>query len=68
MKDIDCIGLSCPMPVVNTKKALKENPEGVNVTVDNVCAKENVTRFAKNMGYNVTVNEADGIWKMEIRK
>lgn len=68
MIDLDCIGLSCPMPVVNVKKALKENPEGLNVTVDNVAAKENVTRFAKNMGYNVTVNEADGIWKMEIRK
>lgn len=68
MKDVDCIGLSCPMPVVYTKKAIKESPDGLNVTVDNVAAKENVARFAKNMGYNVSVNEMDGIWKLEIRK
>lgn len=68
MRDVDCIGLSCPMPVVNTKKALKDSPDGLNVTVDNICAKENVSRFATNMGYNVNVVESDGTWKIEIRK
>lgn len=68
IKDVDCVGLSCPIPVVHTKKALKENPEGLNVTVDNVAAKENVTRFASNMGYKVSSSEDNGVWTLQIRK
>lgn len=68
MTELDCTGLSCPIPVVKTKKALKDNPEGLNVLVDNMAAKENVSRFSATMGYNVTVTENDGTWKIEIRK
>jgi len=68
MIEVDCIGLSCPIPVVNVKKALKDNPDGLNVTVDNIAAKENVTRFASNQGYKVSSKEDCGVWKLEIRK
>ena len=68
MFSLDCTGLSCPIPVVKTKKALKENPEGMDVLVDNVAAMENVSRFAEKMGYNAAVVEMDGAWKIEIRR
>ncbi len=68
MKELDCFGLSCPIPVVNTKKAIKDNPEGLDVLVDNVAAKENVSRFGKAMGYNVEVTEMDGGWRISLRK
>lgn len=68
MMEVDCRGLSCPIPVVNTKKALKEHPEGVFVTVDNIVAKENVCRFAQAMGYNPSVTEGDSEWKIEIKR
>ncbi|MCR4677006.1 MAG: sulfurtransferase TusA family protein [Sphaerochaetaceae bacterium] len=68
MKEIDCFGLSCPIPVVNTKKALKDNPKELAVLVDNVAAKENVSRFGKAMGYNVEVLEIDGGWKIQLKK
>ncbi len=69
MNEVDCLGLSCPMPVVMTKKELKKNPEGAIVLVDNVAAKENVTRFAKTMGYSVSIEEAEnGSWKLRIEK
>lgn len=68
MVTVDCLGLNCPIPVVNTKKALKTNPEGLDVLVDNVAAKENVSRFGEKMGYTVGVVEQDGSWKIEIRR
>lgn len=52
---IDARGLSCPLPVVMTQKAAKENPATLEVLVDNACAVENVTRFAKNKGYTVRI-------------
>lgn len=52
---IDARGRSCPEPVLMTKKALQGNPNSIEVIVDNVTAKENITRFAKNSGYKVEV-------------
>ncbi|MCF7945254.1 MAG: sulfurtransferase-like selenium metabolism protein YedF [Spirochaetia bacterium] len=45
-KIIDTSGLSCPQPVILTKKALKEPPNTtIQVLVDNETAKKNVLRF-----------------------
>ena len=59
MKTIDAQGLSCPEPVVLTRNAVKENPEGVIVLVDAVAARENVTRFGKSQGYDVAVEDTE---------
>ena len=68
MKEIDVRGLSCPLPVVETKKALKENPEGVKILADSIVSKENISRFAGAMGYNLKTEEKDGIWEIELTK
>ena len=47
MKRIDTCGMSCPQPVLMTKKSLEENPEGLDIIVDNNTAKGNVERFLK---------------------
>ena len=54
---IDARGRSCPEPVLMTKKALSNNPEVLEVLVDNTTANENISRFAKNSGYNVEVTQ-----------
>jgi selenium metabolism protein YedF len=60
-KTIDNRGLSCPQPVINTKKALEELAQkGINVftltvIVDNEAAKENVMRMVRTAGYEPTV-------------
>ena len=46
MKTIDARGLSCPEPVIRTKNALASGEKAYTVMVDNVTAKENVSRFA----------------------
>ena len=68
MVELDLTGLSCPEPVVRTKKALKENPQGVISVVDNRAALENVSRFGRAMGYNVNAVESNGAWRIEIQK
>lgn len=54
---IDARGLSCPQPVLMTKKGVAESPNGVEVLVDNMTACNNVKKFLKNAGFNVEVEE-----------
>ena len=68
MFEVDCRGLSCPEPVINTKRALKSHPEGVEVLVDNRVPLENVTRFAHAMGCNASSVEKEGEWRITIKK
>lgn len=57
---IDARGLVCPMPVAMVQKEVKSNaPKEIEVMVDDMCAVENITRFATNAGYTVSV-EKDG--------
>jgi selenium metabolism protein YedF len=55
-RELDCRGLACPQPVLNTKDVLDQTPSGmVMVTVDNPAARDNVTRFAKSQGCAVEI-------------
>ena len=53
MKRIDARGLACPQPMMLIRKAVQENPEGAEILVDDVCAVENIGRFAANMEYSM---------------
>lgn len=68
MKQIDARGISCPQPVLMTKKALGENPEGIQVLVDNTTARNNVNRFASNAGYKVEIKVDNEEYLLTIRK
>ena len=57
---IDARGLSCPLPVIRTQSEInKKHPDELEVLVDNHTAVGNVTRFANNSGYDVTVKELE---------
>ena len=61
MIEVDVRGLSCPIPVVRTRKAMDENPtEPVSVLVDSAVSKENVSRLAKAKGYSMSIVDAEG--------
>lgn len=68
-KTIDARGRSCPEPVIMTKNALDENPEeSFDVLIDAEVAVENVTRFAKNSGYKVDIDEDKDYFILHIQK
>ncbi len=68
MKTVDARGLSCPEPVVMTRKALLSKEDAYQIIVDSETCKENVTRFARSQGYNVKVTEKDGDLILDLTK
>ena len=55
---VDTRGLSCPIPVVMVQKALLIGaPAKLEVLADAQVAVENITRFARSQGYQVSVAE-----------
>lgn len=69
MKDsvtIDCRGLACPQPVINTKNALEGKPESLVVIVDNEASSTNVRRFAESQGASVKVVRESGEYHLHI--
>jgi len=66
--EIDARGLSCPQPIIETKKAVDKKVTSMSVLVDNIAAKENVSRFAKGMKYDVTVKETEYGWELDLEK
>jgi selenium metabolism protein YedF len=68
VQKIDCRGLACPQPVLETKKALEAHgAEGIFVVVDNLSAKENVRRFAESQGHQVSITEEKGVFELRIQ-
>ena len=70
MKQVDARGLSCPEPVIRTRKAMQNMNVGdeVEVLVETVTSRENVLRTVNALGCTATVEEiADG-FKLLIHK
>jgi selenium metabolism protein YedF len=60
MADIDCSGLACPGPVLETRKHLEGASAPFTVLVDNLTARDNVSKFARSSGCVVGVTEEAG--------
>lgn len=68
-KVVDARGLSCPMPVVATKKALEALKEGeLEVLVDNEVARDNVIRYASTSGYKAKSERKSAGYAVSITK
>lgn len=66
---IDARGLSCPMPVVMTQKAIQKGaPASLEVLVDAQVAVENVTRYAQSQGYKTKVEPQGPDFKLTLTK
>ncbi len=71
MKVVDNRGLSCPQPVINTKRALESlsvEDAGLISIVDNLVARENVMKFARSQGYLAESTEDAGVYRVTISK
>lgn len=55
---VDARGLSCPQPVVLTRKKMKEMGRGTfEVLVETGTSRDNITRLANHEGWNIEVKE-----------
>ncbi|MDR1649348.1 MAG: sulfurtransferase TusA family protein [Synergistaceae bacterium] len=66
---VNASGLSCPQPVLETKKILDKNPSGrVEVLVDTATSRDNVARFAENKGWKAVREERAGGYRVVLEK
>ena len=64
---IDARNLSCPQPVVLTKKALDETGE-VTTIVDNEAARDNVVRLGESHGCQVAVELKENFFYVSLKR
>ncbi len=63
--ELDCRGLACPAPVLQTKELIEqEHPNSLIVLVDNEAARQNVSRFLSTQHFEVSVEEKEGQFRI----
>jgi tRNA 2-thiouridine synthesizing protein A len=69
-KIIDARGLSCPQPAMLTRQVIQKIDKGtVEVLVDSVTARENVSRLAESAGWTVNIeDQPDGSLRVMLKK
>jgi selenium metabolism protein YedF len=65
-RTVDCRGLACPQPVIETKRALEGASTPIVVIVDDEGSSTNVRRFVENQGATVRVERRDGEFHLTI--
>lgn len=69
MNIIDCKGLKCPQPVINTKKYFDSVESGeAEIIVDNEVAKNNISKFCQNNNIKFSVEEKEGFYHIKAVK
>ena len=59
MVTIDARGLSCPIPVLKTKQAVKDGKKDLEIISDSSASMENILKYLKAAGYSFTVTETE---------
>lgn len=66
---VNASGLSCPQPVMMTKKALADLTSGrVEVLVDTATSRNNVSRFGESKGWKVSTEERENGYKVILER
>jgi selenium metabolism protein YedF len=70
MRIVDTKGQLCPVPLIATKRALKEADKGevFKVETDNQTSLNNLTRFLKDNRTEFSIEEEGGVWTLTITK
>lgn len=65
---VDARGLSCPQPVILTRKAVEAGDFPIEVLVETVTSRENVKRAAEKAGCAVQVEEVGDEFKLTLTR
>ncbi len=69
--EVDCKNETCPVPLVETRKALRRAQEGdiVEVKGTHPASKKEIPLAVKGLGLEIlSIDEKDGVWTIRIRK
>ena len=71
-KKLNCMGMACPLPVVEAKKAIDEMEAGLlEIEVDNETCVQNLRRLAAKYDFTVaseSISDKEFLVKMEVKK
>ena len=71
-KKLNCMGMACPLPVVEAKKAIDEMEDGLlEIEVDNETCVQNLRRLAAKYDFTVaseSISDKEILVKMEVKK
>ena len=68
---VDCTGETCPVPLIETRKALRKATPGdiVEVIGTHPSSKKEIPMAVKALGLElIDIQEKDGVWKIRIRR
>lgn len=68
---LDATGLTCPLPVLRTRKALSSLPQGglLEVRATDPAAQKDMAAFCEATGHAlIDSSESDGIYRFLLRK
>lgn len=68
---VDCTGETCPVPLVETRKALRKAKEGdiIEVIGTHPASKKEIPMAIKALGLELLdIKEEGGVWKIRIRR
>ncbi|WZL71644.1 sulfurtransferase TusA family protein [Clostridiaceae bacterium 35-E11] len=71
MKEIDCLGEMCPIPIIKIKQALKKMciHESVKVITDHSCVLQSIVDHFQQTTISTEYEEVmNGIWEIVITK
>ena len=70
METLNCQGLTCPQPVVDTRNFLASHPltSELTVIVDNQAAAQNVMRFLETRGFKASILGTDPELRVQAQK
>jgi tRNA 2-thiouridine synthesizing protein A len=67
---VNCAGENCPVPLVETRKAIRKAGKGdlIEVTGTHPASKKEIPMAVKAMGLELLeVTEEDGVWRIRFR-
>jgi len=68
---VDCTKETCPVPLVETRKALRKAKEGdiVEVIGTHPASKKEIPMAVKALGLElIDIQEKEGVWRIRIRR
>ena len=68
---VDCMNETCPVPLVETRKALRNAKEGdiVEIIGTHPASKKEIPMAVKALGMELLdIQEKDGVWRIRIRR
>jgi selenium metabolism protein YedF len=70
MAILNCRGLSCPQPVTETRDYIENNPQlnRFQVLVDNPASAENVQKYLRSRGFEVSLETAESDFKINAER